>query len=140
MHKGTQPGKLAAKLAGKIAHVKHQPVKSEDDWSVAMENELQDLTGQFNQLKQDSVRPVLQDVKEAAWNSMPSQNEAQAAENTDCLPQSVTRQILQPGKAAISIADRLQALRKGTHSMESEMHIVAAQVLLLNLLPKRSFL
>ena len=57
MHKGTQPGKLAAKLAGKIAHVKHQPVKSEDDWSVAMENELQDLTGQFNQLKQGQRPP-----------------------------------------------------------------------------------
>ena len=131
--KGKQPVKAAVKLADKIAHINHQPqlqpVRGEDDWSAAMENELQDLTGQFDQLKRDSIRPVLQDVNLAAQNKIQAHVDDQVTENTDCLPQSVTRQILQPSKAAPTIADRLQALRKGTHTVETELQSVASQVL-----------
>ena len=130
--KDKQPVKAAVKLADKIAHINHQPqqpVGREDEWSTAMENELQDLTGQFNQLKRDSIRPVLQDVSLAAQNSLQAHVDSQAAENTDCLPQSVTGQILQPGKAAPTIADRLQALRKGTHVVEDELQNIVSQVL-----------
>ena len=126
------PGAVPAKMADKILAINsRQPTDADNDWSAAMETELQDLTGQFDQLKRDSTRPVLQDVNSVQFqHGLRAQQvqEGQAAEHTGCLPQSVTRQILQPSKAAPSIADRLQALRKGTNVMENELQSLASQV------------
>lgn len=111
-----KPAAKKAKLAGEQDSRTCGTTAGElGSWSAAMETELEDLTGQFDQLKRESLRPSVTDNRLTDAPVL-----GKSLDSTRPLPQSATRQILQPIRNPPTIAARLQALKKGAVGTKNE--------------------